>query len=192
MLTNEKKLIRDRIKAYRRSLSDQKRKDYDNAIFERLVSCGELMRHSLVLCYLSTPIEVDTWRIVSYCMENNIKIAVPKCKDNHKMDFYYFDSQSRLEISPFGIYEPVPDESTLVNNFNNAICIVPALAYDKNGYRLGYGGGFYDSFMEKHENITALGICYSDNFLDSLPREPHDRCVDLIVTDRFTEDLSNG
>ena len=192
MINDEKKLLRDKIKAYRKNLSPKKKEKLDRGVLENVLSSGELSKHKLILCYISTYIEVDTKGILSYCHENGIKTAVPRCVGKRKMDFYYYNSDSITEVSKYGIIEPVPENNTLVTDFNDALCIVPALAYDKSGYRLGYGGGFYDTFIEKHENMTTMGICYSENILDAVPREPHDRYVDILITDKFTEALSNG
>ena len=192
MINDEKKLLRDRIKAYRRGLSAEEKRRLDDAVLENVLAGYELLKHKLILCYLSTDIEVDTKGILSYCLENGIKTAVPRCAGKRKMDFYCYDKDSVLEVSAYGISEPVPDKNELVTDFDGALCIVPALAYDKQGFRLGYGGGFYDTFIGEHENMTTLGICYSDNIADEIPKGSHDKCVDILITDKFTEALSNG
>ena len=192
MINDEKKLLRDSIKSYRRALPYEEKSKLDRAVFENLLAGGELSRHKLVLCYISTDIEVDTKCILSYCLDNGVSVAVPCCTGRRKMDFFYYNRDSITEVSGYGITEPVPYKNTMVTDFDDSLCIVPALAYDKKGYRLGYGGGFYDTFIGKHENMTTLGICYSGNILDTVPAEPHDRRVDILITDKFTEALSNG
>ena len=192
MINDEKKLLRDRMKSYRKALSAEEKAKLDGGVLENVLQSGELSRHKLVLCYISTDIEVDTKGILSCCLDNCIPVAVPRCTGKRKMDFYYYNRDSVMEVSKYGITEPVPEKNTLVTDFDGALCIVPALAYDRNGYRLGYGGGFYDTFIEKHDNMTTMGICYSGNILEAVPTGPHDRCVDILITDKFTEALSHG
>ncbi|MBQ8410261.1 MAG: 5-formyltetrahydrofolate cyclo-ligase, partial [Ruminiclostridium sp.] len=68
-----------------------------------------------------------------------------------------------------------------ITDFKETVCITPALSFDNDGYRLGYGGGFYDRFFEKFDGIS-VGICY-DSFIGSVPKEEYDRSVDILVTE---------
>ena len=101
---------------------------------------------------------------------------------NGNMDFYYIESLSELSLGSYEIREPDPEKSEKVKDFSNCVCLVPALAYDKNGYRLGYGKGYYDRFIKKFI-IISVGLCYNEFLSDGLPVEKHDEAVDCIATE---------
>lgn len=191
MINDEKSKLRQQIKRYRAELDINAKTAMDNNIFSNIIKTGVLTRYSLVLSYISTAIEVDTSCLIDYCLDKGIQVAVPRCRKKRQMDFYFYNKESIMERSVFGIYEPVPHRNEIVDKYDNALCIVPALAFDQNGYRLGYGGGFYDTFIGLNDNVTYLGICYSDNIIEKLPTGEYDKSVDLIVTDNFTE-VYNG
>lgn len=191
MCVNTKKQLRLKIKQERKSLTIEEKNKYDNKIYENLLNFGILTKFELILVYFSTEIEVNTHKIINYCHENNIVVAIPRCEKNRNMKFYYFNENSILEKSRYGIYEPVPDKNKSVEKFNNALCIVPGLSFDKRGYRLGYGGGFYDTFIGNNSNITTVGICYSQNIVDKLPIDFYDKHVNYLITDK-TAEVCNG
>ncbi len=191
MCDNIKKQLRLKIRQERKLLTEQEKNEYDNKIYENLLNSGILTKSKLILVYFSTKLEVNTHKIINYCLENNIAAAIPRCEENRNMKFYYYNKNSILEKSGYGIYEPVSDKNKLVENFNNAICIVPGLSFDKRGYRLGYGGGFYDTFIGNNPNITTVGICYSENVADELPIGFYDKHVNYLITDK-TAEVCNG
>ena len=183
-----KKQMRSDKKNARGSLDPKIKNQMDKMIFDNLLSIDKFKKAEFVLVYISTQIEVDTKEIIEYCLETDKKVAVPKCIENHKMDFYLYNTETPMEVSGYGISEPIADESCLVNNFDadNTVCIVPGLSYDKSGYRLGYGGGYYDRFLSEHQNITTIGLCYSSDFMDKLITDKYDIAVDYVVTEKFT------
>lgn len=188
---NIKKQLRLKIKRQRGLLTEKEKNKYDNKIYENLLNSGLLTKSKLILVYISTELEVDTHRIINFCHKNNIAAAIPRCEKNRNMKFYYYNENSILEKSAYGIYEPVPHKNKPVDNFNDSLCIVPGLAFDKRGYRLGYGGGFYDTFIGNNSNITTVGICYSENIADKLPIDFYDKHVNFLITDKTVE-VCNG
>ena len=102
----------------------------------------------------------------------------PRCKGK-EMRFFRIADFSELKAGAFGIPEPTGSEEP--DNFSASLCIVPALSFDENGYRMGYGGGYYDRFLRGYDGIS-VGICY-DDFLGEIPREEHDLPVDILVTE---------
>lgn len=183
--------LRNEIKAFRKNMNQLEKNKADHNIFEKISKFCVVKKAKLVLIYLSTDIEVDTKKIIDYCLENNIKVAVPKCVGKHVMKFYYYNKNTILKKSKFGIYEPLEADKNLVNDFSDAICIVPALAYNKEGFRLGYGGGFYDRFISENMNILTVGLCYDANITDDVIVEENDQKVDFIVTETKLE-VCNG
>jgi 5-formyltetrahydrofolate cyclo-ligase len=116
------------------------------------------------------------------------RVALPRCEGDGKMNFYYINSVNDLKKGAYGIQEP-NEKCALFEGRDSALCIVPALSYDKHGHRLGYGGGYYDRFLSKFSGKT-VGICYEENICDSLMHGKYDRPVTLIVTEKRIVDLS--
>lgn len=188
ILKNE---MRRSIKEMRRNVDKTVKKEKDSRIFSNLLKSGVLERADNVLVYYSTDIEVGTKRIIEYCHENGIRVSLPRCFPKSVMRFYYFDRGDTLEKSDFGIMEPLENPEREVLCFENTVCIVPALSFDNEGYRLGYGGGFYDRFLAAHEDILPVGICYSENIREKLVRNEFDRKVSFVVTEINPEE-NNG
>lgn len=186
-----KKNLRAEIKEMRMSLDGEHKERLDRGVFENLLKCDDFLNAETVLVYKSTGIEVGTDRIIDYCLENGMKTALPRCFAGGVMKFYYYDRNTELEKSKFGIYEPYENPENEVCDFSRTVCIVPGLAFDNEGYRLGYGGGFYDRFLAAHEDIVTIGICYGMNMTEKLVRNEFDRNTAWVVTENKLE-VYNG
>ncbi len=184
----QKKNLRVRLGRMRKQLaaSGEKAKK-DAAVFERLKAYILMTRPSAVLVYISLPAETNTEDIIRFCFENHIPVGAPKC-ENGEIRFYRINSFEDTEKGAFGISEPKAYCGEIEPS-EDALCIVPALCFDKQGCRLGYGGGYYDRFLGKFGGTDGLprprtvGICYREYIFDSLPAEKHDVCVDAVLTD---------
>lgn len=176
-VTEEKKALRRALIQRRREIPQDIKAAADERIFTRLLpmleECGG------VFTYVSTEIEVDTRRLLSWCFSHGKSAAVPVSGDT-ELTFYPVCSFSELAEGRFGIMEPinriapaVPDERSL--------CVIPALLCSGNGYRLGYGRGYYDRYLAEFPGKKVI-ICYAD-FVGEVPTEPHDRRADAVITD---------
>ncbi len=178
---------REEIKAWRRSLSVEVKADLDRAISERFFNSYVYKRTKQVFIYVSTAIEVDTLKIIERAAQEGRKIACPRCVDGtREMEFYYIDSVDDLEPGTFGVLEPAANPEKLVSDFSNGVCVVPGLSFDNEGFRLGYGKGYYDRFLSGYNGFTC-GLCYSGNVVSTLPHGRFDRHVGLLITDRFSK-----
>lgn len=169
-----KKQLRRELKARRAAMNPAEKAAADERIFEQLKPLAE--KASAVLCYVSGDIEVDTRRLLKFCFEREIPVAVPVSGDT-ELTFCRITSFDELAEGRFGIPEPrvqipfQPDE--------RALCVVPALCADGEGLRLGYGRGYYDRFLGGF-NGTSVIICYAD-FRMEVPAEAHDRRADMTL-----------
>lgn len=147
-------------------------------ITKKVLSHPKIITSSTILIYMSYNNEVDTKEIINALLPSK-KIALPKVIDK-EIKFYYINSL--LELSPgyYGILEPITTNP--VNNYDNTICITPGVCFSRDGYRLGYGGGYYDRFLSKHK-VYTIGLCYKECLVDALPHESHDKQIDEIITD---------
>ncbi len=193
-LGKRKSILRERCKEIRKNTSPDEKDMMDEQIFTKLLSLDEYQRSRTILAYVSKGLEVSTHKIIEDAWGKNKRVAVPRCDVGHvRMNFYYIDSEDDLEKGYFGIYEPIESKSDMIKDFSESLCIVPGLAFDEKGYRLGFGKGYYDRFLSWFKGFT-VGICYSNCVMSRLPTEKYDKSVDILVTDKYIKrfaDLQN-
>ena len=150
----------------------------NSIITKKVLSHPKIITSSTILLYMSYNNEVDTISIINSLLPSK-KIALPKVIDK-EIKFFYINSL--LELSPgyCGILEPITNNP--VNDYDDTICITPGVCFSRDGYRLGYGGGYYDRFLSKHK-VYTIGLCYKECLVNTLPHESHDKQIDEIITD---------
>lgn len=177
--------LRQKYRSLRQSMTQEIKDKCDSDIAAQVRRLWQYSRNRVLLVYVSTPIEVDTRRIIRNALEDGKKVAVPRCvPDTRNMEFYYIDSLDDLQPGAFGVLEPTPNPECLYYEQDGGLCLVPAFSYDWQGFRLGYGKGYYDRFLSRF-NGNMVGICYSDCVQRSLPHGRYDRPVELLVTEKY-------
>ncbi|MCM1114733.1 MAG: 5-formyltetrahydrofolate cyclo-ligase [Clostridium sp.] len=172
--------LRKELKLKRKNI-DQKA-DKDLNICENLICSDLYLNAEQVLFYAALEDEINIDACINDALMLGKKVALPVCTDNAgNMKFYYIDSLSDLKFGFFGVREPDAETCMEVENFTDSICVVPALAYNKNGYRLGYGKGYYDRFLQNYSSLS-VGLCYNELLVDDLPTEECDIPVNYIIT----------
>jgi len=132
-----------------------------------------------IFCYVSAGSEPDTSLVLEEILKSGKVLAVPKCLDkNGNMAAIKIKSLSELIVGSFGIKEPVCGEVCKKSEID--LCVVPGLSFDKDGFRLGYGGGYYDRFL-KEKDVYSIGICFNELYSERLPREENDIAVDEVL-----------
>ena len=124
--------------------------------------------------------EVNTVKILEKFEKLNYQISLPKIKKNSQMDFFKWSIKDLLSINKYGIPEPITDKIVYPN-----ILLVPLVAFDKHLNRIGYGGGFYDRYLEKVmkiKNIITIGLAYSFQKVQKIPTNKYDIKLDFIIT----------
>ena len=189
----EKIKLRNDMKQRRKDLTQQKKKFLDNKIQQSLYRLWQYKSCELLLTYVSKDIEVDTIKVIEKALKQGKKVAVPICiVDGCLMDFYYINSiEDDLESGAFGVLEPIVERCEKVTEFNNALCVVPGFSFDSQGYRLGYGKGYYDRFLNKFNGVT-VGLCYSSCVKWELPHGYYDKPVDFLITDRYFRKIKSS
>ncbi len=176
--------LRDRYKAIRLNYTPEQKEKLDLDITFRLMRTYQYKNADVILCYVSTPLEVDTHYFIKKALEDGKKVAVPKCRpENVSMDFYFINGFDDLEKGTFGVLEPIESKCEIFQG-ENSICIVPGLCFDHSGYRLGYGKGYYDRFLTNYSQ-TTIGICYNDCVQQRLFHGRYDVPIDLLITERY-------
>lgn len=135
-----------------------------------------------VLVYLSFDNEVETFGLVSGIMDNQINVFVPRYfEDTGDWRLVKLENLDDLEKGPFGI--PQPKSSEAVTSDSVDVAIIPGVAFDKKGVRLGYGKGIFDKLLAK-STAFKIGAAYDFQIVEKLPREKHDLVMDLVVTEK--------
>lgn len=174
--------LRKEFKLARSAVKNKSAKD--TQIAKALINSDVYQNAELVLFYASFGDEVGTDICIADALDKGKKIALPVCTDKSgNMKFYYITSLSQTVEGAYSIREPDTALCREVEDFSSSICIVPAIAFDKQGYRLGYGGGYYDRFLKNYTSIF-VGLCYNEMIVESLPVEKYDRAVDFLVCEK--------
>lgn len=167
----------------RSNISENTRKKKSCDILSKILTLSAYNNCDTVLTYMSFGSEVDTEALILRALKDGKKVALPVSEyESLRLSFYEISSLSQLTTGYKGILEPSPSPDTLVCDFKNAICIVPGLAFDKKGYRLGYGKGFYDRFLSSFAGIS-IGIAFDECVTDIVPIDSYDCKLDIIVSD---------
>lgn len=176
-----KKLLRKELKRERAQIAKEIRSSWDQAIFRNLLDWSIYQRAQRVMVYLSFGWEIDTWAIVQDLQERDKEIYVPVVRKSPKgIVATRFTSREDLVLSSFGILEPQPMAPTIASQKLDLV-IVPGLVFSSQGYRIGYGGGYYDRFLPTIE-ACSVGLVYS-SFLRMLEPDPWDQAVDYLISE---------
>ncbi len=137
-----------------------------------------------VLSYSPLTGEVDVTEFNRAVLKAGKRLALPRCEQGEPlMSFHLISDLDAMETGMFSIKEPSKNDPVCeISSGERAICVIPAMAFDLTGHRLGYGKGYYDRFLSG-KNITKIGVAYTDFVVKSLPRGRFDLSADLIVTD---------
>lgn len=178
----EKNILRKQYKAKRKEMSEQQRENKSLLISDFLLSFDSFKQNDMMFCYVPLPFEINTYNIIDKALKLGKKVAVPRClKDEPLMDFYFIKSFNDLENGSYNIPEPKTYcEKCLANR---GVIVIPALSFDLRGFRLGYGKGYYDRFLNSFKG-TKVGLCYSEFLNDNLPHDKFDEKTDYIITEK--------
>ncbi len=175
----EKKAMRKEFKAKRQQLKKTS-PSANNIIFNNLIKEDMFKEANCIFCYISFGTEIDTSCIIDYILASGKKLVVPKCTtDSGDMIAVEIKSRDELRDGMYGIMEPILDTPCEKKNID--LAIIPALAFDKSGFRLGYGKGYYDRFLAD-TNIKTIGICHKELLVSELPHNEFDISVDKVIT----------
>lgn len=193
-ILQEKNLLRKKFKEQRKNISLQDRTLANEKIFENLINLIEIENADYILTFISFGSEPDTLKFAEYILSNGKKLAAAKCtSEKGVMNFHLIKSLDDLEKGSYGIPEPKNDIPFLSDeeiDKNKVLCIVPGYSFSEKGYRLGYGGGYYDRFLSEHKNVKTVGICFDEMISDEIPVEEYDVPVSLVVTDRKITEIT--
>lgn len=182
-----KKRLRVRMSGIREMLGPEGRAKADAAITDNVLAHPAYQAADFVFTYLSVGSEVDTRSIIRDAWSKGKTVACPRCvPGTNLMEWYRIDDFDNLERGSRGLEEPAADptkrmEVPPVGSDVSAVALVPGYTFDRRGYRLGYGGGFYDVFLPTFGG-TSLGLCRQAQFSEEpLDVDEHDVPVDFCI-----------
>ena len=174
----EKNELRRMIRAQKRSLTDEQIRLASHGLAQKFFRT-ELYRQAKTLyLYLSYNQEVRTEEILHQAIQDGKAVAVPKVY-GETMRFLYITDLSEVAKGYSGILEPIADGPVAVDP--TALVLMPGLAFDREGHRIGYGGGFYDKFLASEPNHPTVALCYDFQMVEDLPTEDYDIPVDCVL-----------
>jgi 5-formyltetrahydrofolate cyclo-ligase len=174
----DKKQLRREIREKKRAMSEAEIQEKSRRLGELFVNSQLYRSAKTIYGYLPYNQEVRTVPMLERAMADGKRVAVPKVYGD-EMKFIYLDDLSAVEKGYAGIPEPVAD--TPVADDETALVLMPGLAFDRDGHRIGYGGGFYDKFLAQEPNHPTLALCYDFQMLPELHTEEFDIPVDQVL-----------
>ncbi|QKS70913.1 5-formyltetrahydrofolate cyclo-ligase [Paenalkalicoccus suaedae] len=151
-------------------------------LHSRLFLSSAWKQATCIAMTISMPHEIDTYRLIEQAWEENKRVCVPKSfPDNKELRFYELTDFAQLEETFFQLKEPNTRVSNEVKREEIDVILVPGLMFDLNGYRVGYGGGYYDRYLASSSALT-LSICLDEQLIDHVPRNTYDVKVDQVLT----------
>ena len=184
-MTEEKAVLRRQIRDRLRQLSAEEMAVSDDALFGRFLSLPEVQNASVIFGFWGIPgREPETAKLIARLLEQGKVVGLPRMLPDRQMEVRRYDPSIPMTRAAFGIQEPSA-ECTLLSKEEIDLVLTPAVAYDKQGYRMGFGGGYYDRWLPGFPGVT-VGLCRNCVLQDHVPVEPHDTQVDLVLTERQT------
>jgi|SRR5699024_6486433 len=173
-------------------ITDEKRIEIERKIEANLLEQKYWQESSIIGMTISQDLEWDTRGIIEAAWRQGKKVAVPKClPETKQMNFYIIDSFNDLELAHFNLMEPIPSKTKIIDKNQIDLLVVPGLLFDKKGYRIGFGGGYYDRFLMDFSNKTvSIGSTYQ--LKDKVPVEEYDLPVQHIITELGEITVSGG
>jgi 5-formyltetrahydrofolate cyclo-ligase len=176
--------IRQRLRRKRDGIAQEAKVRMDARICEALCALPEFVSAHTILSYASFRSEVDTFGIMQKAQEMDKRIVVPRVfAAEHVLMLYEIMSADELEPGYRGIKEPPEKKERELQLRDIHLVLIPGIAFDPAGNRLGYGGGYYDILLAgKPKGMPVVALAYEEQVVASLPLEPHDVRVDIVVT----------
>lgn len=179
----DKPILRRKYREIRELVPDKETKSH--TIFNKIINLPEYKNAQNIALYSNFSSEVDTRELIIYSLQQEKHIYLPKITTEHNMNFYRIKSLKELNsLNKYGILEP----SSNYPMKNIDLIIIPGICFDINKNRLGFGAGYYDNFLKKHQKITKIGICFDEQILyDNLINASiDDMPMDIIISDKNT------
>ena len=176
-----KSKIRKKILNIRKKNYNQNNKFFNLKLFKEINKIN--LKKKIIGGYYPVNFEVNILELLNKLEKKDLKLSLPVVKKNKEMNFYSWSSNSFLKLNKYGIPEPEKIKKVFPD-----IILIPLVAFDNRLYRIGYGGGYYDRYIEKiskKKKIFKIGIAHSCQKINNIPANKHDRRLDIIITEKY-------
>ena len=171
--------LRDYIRRHKRAMTREQIEEKSARLCRMFLETDAYRNAKTLYGYLPYNQEIRTTPIIEQALADGKRVALPKCYERGVMNFIYIQHLSQVAKGYCGIPEPIDDGP--LGDDETALVLMPGMAFDREGHRIGYGGGFYDIFLEKEPNHPTVALCYDFQLLEHLETDPHDIPVDLVL-----------
>ncbi|MBS4209598.1 5-formyltetrahydrofolate cyclo-ligase [Bacillus sp. FJAT-50079] len=179
----DKKMIRKQMSDYLNEMDEMTYKKKSGQIADRLIDTTEWIKAETIAITISQFPEVETRRLIKEGWAQGKIISVPKCIPASKeMVFKKITSFDQLESAYYGLLEPI-EETEAIEKEQLQLIIVPGLIYNRSGYRIGFGGGYYDRYLKRFQG-KMISLAFAEQIIDDIPTEAHDIPVHKIITNK--------
>lgn len=155
-------------------------------IIEALLAHPRLISAHTILLYASLADEVDTHELINTLLRQGKTLLLPVVEDDHTMKICRYTHDTNIAHGVFGIMEPQAEAFTDYEQIN--LALVPGMAFDRHGHRLGRGKGYYDRFLSQAKDCYKIGVCFPFQLVDEVPTDEHDVRMDEVITQKRTGD----
>ena len=190
MNKEEKKILRNKILIIRNSLDKEVKEAMDDEIYNNLITSDLYIKAKNIFIYLSFGSEIQTNNIITKALRDEKEVYIPKVyKKNKLMKAVRLKSFNDLKENSMGILEPI-DDSNYIDKREIDLILVPGVVFDLNGNRIGYGGGYYDRYLQDIKEIrNKVVLAYDLQIVDSINPDIHDIAFDYIITNTRLEKI---
>lgn len=178
---NDKSALRQWAKAARQGWEEEYRQRADAAIARRVLDMEAWRAAETVFAYVSVGHEIDTRALIGAALAQGKRVYAPRCVGRGVMEARLLRGLHELRPAAFGLLEPTESAPAIAPEAIDVL-LVPCLAADRDGYRLGYGSGYYDRFLAKAQGMSIC-LCRARALMPSVPRDAHDAPVDFVITE---------
>ena len=172
-----KQQLRQQIRQQKRAMTEDDIASRSNALCRMVLDCEAYRNAKTVYGYLPFNQEVKTLPLLRQALADGKQVALPKCYGK-EMRFVLMNDLNRVQAGSLGAPEPVDDFPLADDPY--ALVLVPGLAFDGSGHRMGYGGGFYDRFLTAEPDHPTIALCFDFQMVSHLKTESHDISVDTV------------
>ncbi|GEN31096.1 5-formyltetrahydrofolate cyclo-ligase [Cerasibacillus quisquiliarum] len=176
--------LRDKMIEKLKQLSFSKKKEIERLLYTHLFALELWQTSNIIAVTISQSIEWDTTPIITQAWKEGKTVVIPKCIPKTKeMIFYTYKEGDQLQQTYFQLWEPIPEKAALVTHDQIDLIIVPGIVFDKKGYRIGFGGGYYDRYLVNYKNAT-VALIHTKQLLKQIPAEYYDIPVKQLITEK--------
>ena len=181
-----KQRIREEILGLRGEIPSSQKSEHSHSIFQKLIGLDFFKTSQNIMAYVAFRNEVDTLPVIRHCLSESKRIIVPMTvpKTRELLLSELKDPERDLRPGTFGVPEPAPEFIRPFPAQDLDLILVPGVAFDEQGFRIGYGAGYYDRFFARlTRKIPSIGLAFELQIIDRVPAEPTDQPVDFIITE---------